>query len=225
MLRHSWNLTIRQAMALQRRLAPRVLQAPLDGPVRRIAGADCAFVGGGKAVVASAVLCDARTLEVSATAWAVEPCRFPYVPGLLSFREAPAVIAALRKLDQPIHLLMCDGQGRSHPRRLGLASHVGLYLGLPTIGVAKSRLCGEHGTPGRRRGSRRALLDGQEVIGCVLRTRTGVKPLYISVGHRVNLEDAVNWTLRCTRGFRLCEPSRQAHLLVTALAKRLGQGL
>jgi len=142
---------------------------------------------------------------------------FPYVPGLLSFREAPAVIEAVRRLSEPPDLLMCDGQGVAHPRGLGLASHVALWLDVPTIGVAKSRLCGAHRDVATKRGSKAQLKLGGRVIGTVLRTRDRVKPLYISVGHRITLAEAVRWTLAATAGYRLPEPTRQAHLAVAKL--------
>ncbi|KPK83591.1 MAG: hypothetical protein AMJ81_07855 [Phycisphaerae bacterium SM23_33] len=225
MIRHRWDISPKRAIALQRQLAGKVRVCPLPGPVRTVAGADCAFLPGGRKIVAAAVLCDARTLEVIAARHVVRPCRFPYVPGLLSFREAPAVIAAVKALPQQPDLLLCDGQGLAHPRRLGLAAHVGLWLELPTIGLAKSRLCGEHRPVGRRRGCRVQLRHDGEVVGAVVRTRTGVKPLYVSVGHRVTLPQAVRWTLRCGREYRLAEPIRQGHLLVGAVCRGRGGAL
>lgn len=220
MLRHSWDISPREAAALQWELAERVRITPMAREVRTIAGVDCAFLDSGRAILAGAVLCDAESMAAIVTTTEIRPCRFPYVPGLLSFREAPAVIAAVEKLPAAPDLLLCDGQGRAHPRGLGLACHVGLWLDLPTIGVAKSRLCGTHRDPGPRRGARTQLrLDphgaGGAVVGAVVRTRTNVKPLYVSCGHRVTLEDSVRWVLRCTRGVRLPEPVRLAHQHVT----------
>jgi len=224
MIDHPWSLAPKQAVALQRQLAGRVRVEPLGGDVHTVAGTDCAFLDGGARIVAVAVLCDARTMAVLAGAHDVRPCEFPYVPGLLSFREAPAVIAAVRALPQRPDLLMCDGQGLAHPRGLGLASHVGLWLDVPTVGVAKSRLCGTHRTPGGRRGCRTQLRYDGRVVGAVLRTRTDVTCLYVSVGHRVTLADAVRWTLRAGRGVRLPEPTRRAHQHVSELKKRLTAG-
>ncbi len=219
MFRHDWDITPSEAVRLQRRLSGEVREEPLAGPVRTIAGTDCAFAGGGGRIVATVVLCDAGTMEVLATADADLPCRFPYVPGLLSFREAPAVIAAVEKLPEPPDLLLCDGQGVAHPRGLGLASHVGIWLDLPAIGVAKSRLCGDYREPGLRRRCRTRLkLDGR-VVGAVVRTRANVKPLFVSVGHLVTLEDSIRWTLRCARRFRLPEPNRLAHHRVGRLRR------
>jgi deoxyribonuclease V len=145
---------------------------------------------------------------------------FPYVPGLLSFREIPLLSRALERIEAAPDLLLIDGQGYAHPRRLGIASHVGLLAGVPTIGCAKSRLCGEHEEPGPARGSTAELRDGGEVIGTVLRTRDGVKPLYVSVGHVISLESAVEWVLRLAARVRLPEPIRVAD----ALSKARGNG-
>jgi deoxyribonuclease V len=162
-------------------------------------------------------------MEVVASAHVIRPCRFPYVPGLLSFREAPAIIEAVRKLPRRPDLLVCDGQGLAHPRGLGLACHVGLWLEMPTIGAAKSRLCGEHRQVGRRRGCHVQLRHDGRVVGSVVRTRTGVKPLFVSVGHLVTLEEAIRIVLRCCRGVRLPEPTRRAHHLVSRLKKSLSR--
>lgn len=222
-MRHSWDVTPTEAIGIQKSLADLVHSAPLTGPVRTVAGVDCAFTDDG-GILAAAVLCDAETMAPLVSADIVQPCRFPYVPGLLSFREAPAILAVLDALRlhaqeegvaDDLDLVMCDGQGIAHPRGLGLASHVGLWLGRPTIGVAKSRLCGEHRDPAPSRGSRAALRLGGRVVGTVLRTRDAVRPLYVSVGHAITLAEAVAWVLRSGRGRRLPEPTRLADQLVT----------
>ena len=220
MLDHPWDIAPAEAIALQRELAGLVRREPLAGPVRTVAGADCAFLDGGARIAAVAVLCDARTMDTLAVAEDVRPCTFPYVPGLLSFREAPAILAAVGGLPERPGLLLCDGQGLAHPRRLGLACHVGIRLDLPTVGVAKSRLCGEHREPGLDRRCRTQLRHQSEVVGAVLRTRANAKPLYVSLGHRVTLDDAIRWTLRCCRGFRLPEPTRRADQLVGRVKRR-----
>ncbi|HUU22065.1 MAG TPA: deoxyribonuclease V [Phycisphaerae bacterium] len=220
MRKHAWDISPKEAIALQRELAAQVRIEPLSRPVRTIAGADCAFADKGRRIIAAAVLCDAESMDVIASVAEVQPCRFPYVPGLLSFREAPAVIAAVDKLPRRPDLLMCDGQGRAHPRGLGLACHVGLWVDLPTIGVAKSRLCGTHRAPGPRRGARTQLRHEGGVVGMVVRTRTAVKCVYVSIGQRITLDEAVRWSLRCGRGFRLPEPVRQGHLHVTRRKSR-----
>ena len=228
MINHRWDISPREAIALQRELAGLVRAEPIGREVLTVAGVDCAFEvtfrTGGKVLVA-AVLCDARTMQVIATAEVLLPCTFPYVPGLLSFREAPAVIEAVNKLPTRPDLLMIDGQGLAHPRGTGIASHVGLWLDIPTIGAAKSRLCGHYREPGYRRGSRCRLLleDGEgneKVIGSVVRTRDGVNPIYVSVGHMVTLEEAVAWTIRCAIASRIPEPLRRAHQYVTRMKGR-----
>jgi deoxyribonuclease V len=198
-----------------------------------VAGTDCSFVPLGPTtgragqrqvnvlIAAAAILCDASSLQILATATHVEHTRFPYVPGLLSFREAPAVIAAVGKLPRPPDLLLCDGQGIAHPRRLGLAAHVGIWGEIPTIGVAKSRLCGEFRPPGFRRGCHTRLIDRGEVVGSVVRTQDGVQPLYVSVGNLITLEECIRWTLRCANRYRLAEPNRQAHMLVGELSREI----
>ncbi|HDZ22732.1 hypothetical protein LCGC14_0904470 [marine sediment metagenome] len=216
-LRHDWDLTPTQAIKLQKDLAGAVRIEPLRKTPRTIVGTDCALLSGGRKIAAAAVLCDARTLEVIEQSYCVLPCVFPYVPGLLSFREAPAVIEAVRRLGGQPDLLMCDGQGLAHPRGLGLACHVALWLDMPAIGVAKSRLCGQHRDVGPKRGSKVRLTHDGNIIGSVVRTRDNVKPLYISVGHRITLDQAVSWTLKSTRSLRLPEPTRLAHQAVAKL--------
>lgn len=237
MLPHSWDIGPGEAIALQRLLAGQVKVQKLSGPVRTVAGTDCAIVPLGPTtgivghkqanvlIAAAAVLCDARTMQILATALDIRKCTFPYVPGLLSFREAPAVIAAVNRLPQRPDLLLCDGQGIAHPRRLGLAAHVGLWLDLPTIGVAKSRLCGTHRPVGARRGCHVQLVDHGEVVGSVVRTQDNIQPLYVSPGHRITLEEAVHWTLRCARRYRLAEPNRQAHMLVGEWTRKWRAGM
>ncbi|MFW5840954.1 MAG: endonuclease V, partial [Planctomycetota bacterium] len=139
---HSWDVTPKQGVQIQRQLAGLVRVEPLTGPVRTLVGTDCAFLDGGERILAMAVLCDAKTMDVLAESLSIQPTRMPYVPGLLSFREAPAVLEAIENLPAGGDLVLCDGQGQAHPRRLGLASHVGIWLDRPVVGVAKSVLCG-----------------------------------------------------------------------------------
>lgn len=212
---HRWRRTPRGAIALQRRLAADVRLEPLAERVRFIAGADVAFTPDERFVVAGVVLWDSESGEVVERHVARAPVRFPYVPGLLSFREIPALLAAFRKLRHTPDVVFCDGQGVAHPRRCGLASHLGLWLDLPTIGCAKSRLCGRHAEPAAFRGATADLLLDGDVVGAVLRTRDGVRPLYISPGHRCDLGGSVRVTLACCTRFRLPEPARLAHQLVT----------
>jgi deoxyribonuclease V len=199
-----------EAVAIQRRLAPLVVRENRLGDVAHIAGVDVGFPGG--MARASVAVLRYPELEVVDTGIAEIPVSFPYVPGLLSFREAPAVLAAFEELRTTPDLLIVDGQGIAHRRRFGIASHLGLLLDLPAIGSAKSLLVGRHGPLGDEAGATADLLDRGEVVGRVVRTRRGVTPLYVSIGHRVDLDTAVRYVLQCCRRYRLPEPQRQAHM-------------
>lgn len=214
-LRHGWRLTPKQAMALQARLAGRIVRHDDFGPVRRVAGVDAGFEDGGATTCAAVAVLDFPSLREEATAVARLQTRFPYVPGLLSFREIPAVLAVMRRLGAAPDLLLCDGHGIAHPRRCGFASHLGLLLDIPSIGVAKTRLIGSHRALPERRGAWVPLEDGGETIGAVLRTRRGVKPVYVSIGHRIGLESAVAMVLACLTRYRLPETTRRAHALAS----------
>ena len=208
---------IKDAIELQKKLSllPRA-RRPL-GPISRIAGADVSFYPGGREVLAGVVVLSFPGLDVLESVYVRDEVRFPYIPGLLSFREAPGIIAAARKLSQKPDVLILDGQGLAHPRRFGLACHVGAYLDWPTIGCAKSRLIGTHREVGVRKKSQCRLMDKNEVVGTVLRSRDGVKCIYVSEGHLVELPEAVKLILRCCRRYRLPEPVRLAHQYVTKL--------
>lgn len=184
-----------------------------------VAGVDAAFTADGRLCIAAAVVWDLIGGEVVESRTARRRVVFPYVPGLLSFREAPAVLSALRKLRCEPDALICDAQGYAHPRRFGLACHVGVICDRPTIGCAKSRLIGSHREPGRKRGARTVLTDGREVIGVVLRTRVGVRPVYVSVGHKIDLGTAERVVLRCALRYRLPEPTRLADKLVAEIKR------
>ena len=216
---HRWALSPREAAAVQRALAARVRSAVSRPTPRYVAGLDVAFAPAGDAAIGGVVLWDRRARQVVEQHTATRRGLFPYVPGLLSFREAPVLLAALRKLARDPDALMCDGHGLAHPRRFGIACHLGVLTDLPTVGCAKSRLVGHHETVDEDRGARSPLTDSGQVIGSVLRTRTGVKPLFVSVGHRVDLAQAERLVLDCTAGYRLPEPTRLADKLV-ARAKR-----
>jgi len=214
-LRHRWDLTPKEAMALQQDLRARVEHADRLGPVRRVCGIDVGFEAGGAVTRAAVVVLSFPALEPIESAIARRKTTFPYIPGLLSFRETPAVLAALGRLNIAPDLLLCDGQGVAHPRRCGLASHIGLAAGVPSIGVAKTRLIGEYREPADRRGAWAPLVDAGETIGAVLRTRVGVKPVYVSIGHRVSLATAIRFTLACCTRYRLPETTRHAHRLAS----------
>jgi len=196
-------------MRLQEQWRRRIRRERDFDAVETVAGVDIS-VRGSTAVAAVCVL-SWPDLEPVETATAVEPVRFPYVPGLLGFREVPSILTAFEKLETLPDLLVVDGHGLAHPRRFGVACHLGLELDLPSIGCGKSRLVGEHREPGRRRGARTRLLHEGEVLGAVLRTRDDVSPVFVSIGHRIDLESAVAYVKASTRGFRLPEPIRVAH--------------
>jgi deoxyribonuclease V len=217
---HEWNLDYRQAVEVQKQLADRVIEGPPLARAETVAAADVSAGKREEWIIAVVVVMRLPGFEVLETREAGMRATWPYVPGCLSFREAPVVLEAFRQLRTVPDVVIIDGQGRAHPRRLGLASHIGLALEVPTIGCAKSRLIGEvRGELGPERGSREALWDGGERIGAVLRTRTGVKPVYVSVGHRIDLASAERWVLAAAPRRRLPEPARAAHQMVTRLKK------
>ena len=211
----TWPTNVTQARAVQESLRGKVITEDKLGAVKTVAGVDVGFERAGAVTRAAAVVLDFPGLEPREQAVARQPTRFPYVPGFLSFREAPAVLAALEQLRQVPDLLLCDGQGIAHPRRFGIACHLGVLTDIPSIGVAKSRLVGTHGTVPKVKGAWAPLMDAGEVIGAVLRTRDGVKPLYVSIGHRVSLDTAIDYVLRCTTKYRLPETTRLADRLAS----------
>jgi deoxyribonuclease V len=214
---HRWPRTSRAAVALQQQLRDQLCLQPVPRDIRIVAGADVAFSRDGQQVIAGVVVVDLQSAETLETRSARGKLTFPYVPGLLSFRELPAVLAALKLVRSDVQAVLCDGQGYAHPRRLGLAAHLGLWLDVPTVGCAKSRLCGEASEPGLHKGNQTKLMMDGEQIGVVLRTRDGVKPLYISPGHRCDHAGAVRLTLAATTRYRMPEPTRRADQLVGAL--------
>ena len=212
--RRSWPRTPAEARALQEELRARVIAAGGPASPQRIAGVDVHYDRSRGLAVAAAVRLDGEA-ALAESALGLRPVTFPYVPGLLAFREAPAALEALAVLGA-LDLLFVDGHGLAHPRRFGIACHLGVLLDLPTVGVAKSRLVGEHEEPGPEPGAAVPLVDRGEVVGMVLRTRARVRPVYVSVGHRISLERAVELTLAFCRGFRLPEPTRLADRLSRA---------
>lgn len=208
---HAWPASVEEAEALQERLRGRVREEPGPAAVRTVAGLDVAYAD--DRVAAAVVVLDAGTLEVVESAVSVERPSFPYVPGLFAFRELPALLSALRRLRTAPDLLVCDGHGRAHFRRFGLACHLGLLTGLPTMGVGKTFLVGEHVEPGRERGSFTPLVHEGEVVGRTVRTQTGVKPVYVSVGHRLDLDSATRHVLALSPSYRLPETTRRADRL------------
>ncbi len=222
---HGWNLSCSQAIDLQKCLASKVQFAPLKKPPKLIAGLDCAFTKNGQKIIAAAIIVKLPDFDLIETTTALRKVTFPYIPGLLSFREAPACIAAVEKLKAEPDAFIIDGQGIAHPRRLGLAAHLGLFFDKPTIGCAKSRLTGYFKDPPPEKGAYTLLKDkknsrldtSDEVIGAVVRSRSNVEPLFVSVGNKCLLKDAIKITLDCAIKYRLPEPTRLAHQTVSKL--------
>jgi deoxyribonuclease V len=214
---HNWNLSYSQAIALQKQLSEKVQLIELKNQLKTIAGIDCAFSRDKKRIIACVVLLKLPGFEPIETENAVQKLTFPYIPGLLSFREAPACIAAVEKLKNEPDAFIIDGQGIAHPRRFGLACHLGLFFDKPTVGCAKSRLTGSFEEPAPEKGSYSLLKDGGEVIGAVVRTRTNIEPVFVSVGNKCSLKNAIEITLDCTTKYRIPEPTRLAHQLVSTL--------
>lgn len=214
---HHWNVTYEEAVEIQRRLSARVALRRLDKKINCIAGLDVSYAKGGNSVWAGVVVFDYPSLVKLEERWSQQEVHFPYIPGLLSFREIPVLIDVLGKLEIEPDLIFCDGQGIAHPRGLGIASHLGVLLNKPTIGCAKSRLVGEFDQIGERRGDYVYLRYQDRVVGVVVRTRSGVKPVFISPGHKVVLNDCIKLVLETSSRFRIPEPTRQAHLFVNSV--------
>lgn len=211
---HSWSVTPVQAVAIQRKLAARVVCSGCVPTPRLVAGADLAFSPDGQECIAGVVVWDVLCREIVEQRVVRRAVQFPYVPGLLTFREAPALLAALKQLHCEPDVFMFDGQGYAHPRRFGLACHMGVLLDRPSVGCAKTILIGRCIPPDERRGAASDLIHNGERIGMAIRTRDRVKPLYVSIGHRMSLSSAVHVVLTCCNGYRLPEPTRLADKLV-----------
>ena len=203
------------ARAEQLALRNRVVRRNDFGKLRLVAGVDVGFEQRNTVARGAVAVLGFPGLDPVESAVARRPVEFPYIPGYLSFREIPVILAALEGLENRPDMLLCDGQGIAHPRRIGIASHLGVVSGLPAIGVAKTRLVGEYEEPGMEKGCWSPLTDKGETIGAVLRTRTGVKPLFVSIGHRVDLETSIEIVLACCTRYRLPETTRAAHRLAS----------
>ncbi len=213
--RHHWPQTIEEAIAIQEQLRSEVIAENQLETVRYVAGVDVGYNSTDNVSRAAVTVLSFPDLQLQQQVVACSPTAFPYIPGFLSFREIPAVLDALEKLCPMPDLILCDGQGLAHPRRFGLACHLGVLTGIATIGVAKTRFIGEHSEVGLDRGSWQPLLDKGETVGAALRTQTKVKPVYVSIGHKVNLTAAIDCVLRCAPKYRLPETTRSADKLTS----------
>ncbi|MFQ5799693.1 MAG: deoxyribonuclease V [Bacteroidota bacterium] len=216
---HSWNVSPTEAVKIQQELRSKVITQKFEKPVQYVAGADISFDKGSDIVYAGVVVLKYPELTEADRGLTVSRATFPYIPGLLSFRESPAVLEAWEYLHIEPDVLLIDGHGYAHPRRFGIACHLGLLLDIATIGCAKTVLVGKYEDPDREAGSFRPLMHREEVVGAALRTTKGVAPVFVTAGHLVDLQSAVKLALSCCRGYRIPEPTRQAHLLVNALRR------
>lgn len=216
---HSWRVTPREAIRIQSRLRSQIELTDRLPTVRRVAGADMAFDLGANRAIAGVVVYSFPEMKEIERLWGETKITFPYVPGLLSFRETPALLKVFARVKNAPDLIFCDGHGYAHPRRFGITSHLGLVLGIPTIGCAKSLLIGTHGPLPLAAGTWIPLRDGEELIGAVLRTRERVNPIYVTQGHRVSLPTALKFVLAVLDGYRIPRPTRDADRFVAA-AKR-----
>lgn len=213
---HRWPIDVASAREVQETLRSQVICEDALGAVRYVAGVDVGFEDKGRTTRAAVAVLEFPGLALHHQAISRSPTRFPYIPGYLSFRELPAVLQALDRLTVMPDLLLCDGQGLAHPRRFGLACHLGVLTDIPSIGVAKSRLIGVHDDPPKEKGQWVPLMDKGETIGAVVCTRNNVSPVYVSLGHRISLPTAIDYVLGCTTRFRLPETTRWAHRLASA---------
>ena len=216
---HSWQVSIAQALDIQQRLAGQVSRSNEVGTPHFIAGVDISAGKAQRMARGAVVVLNYPELRLVETQVVEAELNLPYIPGLLSFRESPLILAACEKLTATPDLVLVDGQGIAHPRRIGLASHLGLWLNTPSIGCAKSLLCGKHEMPDEEPGSYAEIIDFGETIGAALRTKTRTKPIYVSIGHKIDLQTAIHWVLECCRGYRLPEPTRLAHLAASGNLK------
>lgn len=221
----NWHLSKEQALNLQSNLAEKVEKKDNFGIIKYVAGVDVAYSKESNLLIGAVVILEAETLKVVESVTALGKEQFPYIPGLFSFRELPSLVKAFAQLTQKPDLVICDGQGYAHPRRFGLACHLGIIFDVPSIGCAKTKLLGEHQELERERGAVTPLIDNNEVIGNVLRTQTNINPIYISVGHRISLSTACEWILKLSPKYRLPETTRQADQAVKKALKSSLLGL
>lgn len=219
-INHLWDLKNSEALKVQQELRTKVIKEDQFNTILRVAGVDVAYDKHSDTIAAAVVIIDAKSLTVIETAAAKDKARFPYIPGLFSFRELPSLIKSFAKLKHTPDLVVCDGQGYAHPRRFGIACHLGVIFDLPTIGCAKTRLLGAHNELHFKRGATQPLIDEGEVIGNALRTQNRINPVYVSVGHRISLRTACEWILKLSPKYRLPETTRQADQAVRSALKK-----
>ncbi len=222
-INHTWDIAEPEALCLQQELAAKVIKTDQFGEIKLVAGVDVAYKKDSDKLVAAVVILDIETLAVVETATAEGTEKFPYIPGLFSFRELPPLVKAFANLQHTPDLVVCDGQGLAHPRRFGLACHLGVIFDVPTIGCGKTRLLGEYQEPDTTRGAVTPLIDNDEVIGNVLRTQTDINPIYVSIGHRISLATACEWILKLSPTYRLPETTRQADQAVRMTLKHYAE--
>lgn len=221
---HPWNVTYREAVHIQNQLRDRVAIKAVTEEIKYISGLDVSYEKHTNRVWAGAIVLEFPQLSKVEEKWSESEVSFPYIPTLLSFREIPALLDVLRKLEVEPDLILCDGQGIAHPRGIGLASHLGVLLDKPTLGCAKTKLVGEFNPVGQGKGEYAYLRYRDRVVGAVVRTRQGVKPLFVSPGHRVVLKDCIRFVLATCSAYRIPEPLRQAHNLVNSVRSASKQG-
>lgn len=218
-----WNIPASEAVEIQKRLAPKVVLCSLPHRTQWIGAADVSYSKNGKHLFAAVIVCHLPGYSVVERVVAFAQVKFPYIPGLLSFRETPLLVEVFKHIEKKPEIIICDGQGLAHTRRFGLACHLGFLLNIPTIGCAKTKLVGDHKDVGPRKGQYRSLYYRGERVGVVLRTRTGVKPIYVSPGHLSDITSSVRLVLRCCNKYRIPEPVRQAHFLANEVRCDMGE--
>jgi deoxyribonuclease V len=220
---HSWQTDIKQAKIIQEKLAHQIKITKLPSAIKKIAGFDVSYLKSRNIMIGGMVVMNIPALEVVETRIESQPISFPYIPGFLSFREAPVLLRVIGKQEENIDVFLFDGHGQAHPRGLGIASHIGVLLDKPTLGCAKKRLVGVYDPPADNRGACSDLTYRDKIIGKVLRTRPGIKPIFVSVGHRANLLQGIRLIMSCCTKYRIPEPLRRAHGLVTAARNKIEQ--
>ncbi|MCR8844067.1 deoxyribonuclease V [Paenibacillus sp. SC116] len=211
---HKWNLCEVEAIKIQQELSQKVIKEDFSDQIQYVAGVDVAYSKSNDKLIAAIVILESDSLELVESVVIEDTVQFPYIPGLFSFRELPPIIKAFEKIKTTPQLVVCDGHGLAHPRRFGLASHLGVLYDIPTIGCGKTKLLGHFIEPDQNRGDHSPLVDNNEIIGSVLRTQKSIKPIFVSIGHRVSLKTACEWILRLSPNYRLPETTRQADQIV-----------